>query len=379
MSPAAYSEPTPTLTAQRGGLAPAATPTKMHPSEIALTLPAAVLRLPYPPATRLILAEIMSLYAANAGCCDASDAHFAARLTINKDTANVAVQLLEKDGLVTKVVVRQPTGFYRMLTPNLAAIAAKAATNPYPENTAGPTRKFRAAKPEFPATLNEPPAGNSGQPYPEFPVTPTRKNPLPLAGNSVSNTPLNSPVGLHQSSISSADASATGPEKKRGEDFSAQLPTDAVQVVPPVAKPPHKKVRQVNEPADFADFWQVWPKKVARADAVKAFAKLAPDDQTAAASRADAWLAANPDLADPTRYGFIPYPATWLNKARWTDQAPTAQPAATYATANATSYSPRPVNGHKPSGNAGQLARALFTATQSNPDSAGVGAGREMG
>jgi hypothetical protein len=49
------------------------------------------------------------------------------------------------------------------------------------------------------------------------------------------------------------------------------------------------------------------------------------------------------------------------------------------STANSTSYSPRPVNGHKPSGNAGQLARALFTATQSNPDSAGVGAGREMG
>ncbi|MGI4822694.1 MAG: hypothetical protein ACRYFV_15905 [Janthinobacterium lividum] len=88
-----------------------------------------MLRLPYPPATRLVLAEIVSLYASNAGCCDASDAHFAARLTINKDTANVAVKLLEADGLVTKVVTRLPTGFYRTLTPNPAAIAAKAATN----------------------------------------------------------------------------------------------------------------------------------------------------------------------------------------------------------------------------------------------------------
>jgi hypothetical protein len=227
----------------------------MHPSEIALTLSADVLRLPYTPATRLVLAEIVSLYAANAGCCDASDAHFAARLTINKDTANVAVKLLEKEGLVTKVVTRLPTGFYRTLTPNPAAIAAKAASNPYPENTASPTRNFRVAQPEIPAT-------------------PSRKNPLPLAGNSVSNTPSNIPVSFHTLNNDAADAAALGSEKKIGlvespEDYAhidaivqswpSALPAEVEVSAPRCAAPPAKlQLMRLSAVATFPAFAEAW-------------------------------------------------------------------------------------------------------------------------
>jgi len=158
----------------------------------------------------------------------------------------------------------------------------------------------------------------------------------------------------------SADASGeAGIEKKIGEDFSSDPPpTDAAQLVPPVAPPPRRKPGKPDEPAAFADFWQAWPKKEARADAVKAFAKLEPDDQALAASRADTWLAARPDLLDPTRYRFIPHATTWLNQARWTDQAP-ALATSTHASPNPTSYPPRSVNGAKPLGHGGSLARLL--------------------
>ena len=320
----------------------------MTPAEIPLTLSADVLRLPYTPATRLVLAEIVSLYAANAGCCDASDAHFAARLTINKDTANVAVKLLEKDGLVTKVVTRLPTGFYRTLTPNPAVITAKAATNTYPENTTSPSRNFRVAKPEIPASPTITLHGNSGYPYTEFPATPSRENPLPLAGNSVSNTPST----FHLSSTPSADASEDAEAEKKIEPDS-----------PPVkAQRPASRTRgagRAEEPEHFAGFWHAWPKKEARADAVKAFAKLSTEDQAAAASRADTWLAARPDLLDPTRYRFIPHATTWLNQARWTDEAAPIPISTTHAAQNPTSHPPRSVNGHKPLGNGGSLARFL--------------------
>ncbi|MGI4736095.1 MAG: hypothetical protein ACRYG7_13040 [Janthinobacterium lividum] len=327
MSPAAYSEPTPALTAQRGGLAPAPSPTpKMHPSEIALTLSADVLRLPYTPATRLVLAEIVSLYAAT-GCCDASNPHFMARLTLKHDVVNEAIQRLHEDGLIVKVV-NKAVGFYRTLTPVPAAIAAKAGTNPYPEKATS-----YSVKP------TSPPSRESRLAQSENPTTPSREKPLTLVGNPDTNTPYNIPVNFHQSSIASATASAAPEEKKIEEDSSAPLPAEEEKIVPPVAKPPRKKASTAEEPAAFADFLLAYPRHDDRAAAVKAFARLAEADQLAAADRAQRWLARRTDwiAADGTDYR--PYPATWLNKARWKELAeplPTPSPAAPTNHANAS-------------------------------------------
>ncbi|MBH8569377.1 hypothetical protein KB206_10810 [Microvirga sp. STS02] len=345
-------------------------PARMSPAEIALTLSADVLRLPYPPATRLVLAEIVSLHAANAGLCDASDAHFAARLTVSKDTVSVAVQLLEKDGLVVKVVQRLPTGFYRTLAPVPAAIAAKAATNPYPENAGSPTRNFRVGP------TRKMPVG-----YPEIPATPTRNLPVPLPGNSGSNTPLNSTDSFHIISTpttGAADAAAAGSKKNKDEELAdidvaqsataqpaAPTPAPRCEAPPKPAKADKKdKAAKSGEPEHFPAFWAAWPKKEGKIDAQRAFAKLAADDRAAAASRADAWLTARPDLSDPARYRYIPHASTWLNQQRWTDEAPlissTANPSAHATASTGSSYGPRPANGAKPSANAGKLSRALF-------------------
>ncbi len=68
---------------------------------------------------------------------------------------------------------------------------------------------------------------------------------------------------------------------------------------------------------DFAEFWQLFPKKIAKRDAEKAWAKLTPDEQRQAIEA----------LPKHTRYWdatttkqYIPYPATWLNAARWEDE-----------------------------------------------------------
>ena len=68
---------------------------------------------------------------------------------------------------------------------------------------------------------------------------------------------------------------------------------------------------------DFEQFWLIWPKKVAKAQARKAWAKLKPDADVFALIVGNLETHANSgDWAD---IQFIPYPATYLNGQRWDD------------------------------------------------------------
>ena len=67
----------------------------------------------------------------------------------------------------------------------------------------------------------------------------------------------------------------------------------------------------------FDEFYRNFPRKIAKRDAEKAWAKLTPDEQRQAIEA----------LPKHTRYWdatttkeYIPYPATWLNAARWEDE-----------------------------------------------------------
>lgn len=69
--------------------------------------------------------------------------------------------------------------------------------------------------------------------------------------------------------------------------------------------------------ADFADFWATYPRKTAKASAVKAW-KKALKTTTAETIIAGARRYAE----DPSREAkFTAYPATWLNDGRWEDEA----------------------------------------------------------
>ena len=71
--------------------------------------------------------------------------------------------------------------------------------------------------------------------------------------------------------------------------------------------------------SEFADWWDAWPKKVARGAAAKAYTKArrtATADVLLAAARA---VAAEWRTLDADRRQFVPHPATWLNQERWLD------------------------------------------------------------
>lgn len=69
----------------------------------------------------------------------------------------------------------------------------------------------------------------------------------------------------------------------------------------------------------FGQFWQHYPKKVAKADALKAWGKLTAGDEQAAIEALPAHL----EHWRGTDKQFIPHAATWIRGRRWEDELPT--------------------------------------------------------
>ena len=70
----------------------------------------------------------------------------------------------------------------------------------------------------------------------------------------------------------------------------------------------------------FNEFWNIYPKKVAKQDAQKAWDKLKPDDEMVDEIIAGvAWLRKSPQWTEKDGK-FIPNPATFLNGGRWNDE-----------------------------------------------------------
>jgi hypothetical protein len=73
-----------------------------------------------------------------------------------------------------------------------------------------------------------------------------------------------------------------------------------------------------NDAATFADFWLMYPRRVARKDAERAWNRLSESDRIEALTALVGWrrVWADKDLQ------FIPHASTWLNGERWTDELP---------------------------------------------------------
>jgi len=67
---------------------------------------------------------------------------------------------------------------------------------------------------------------------------------------------------------------------------------------------------------EFKDFWQLWPRKVAKADALKAWAKATKHTSAKLIYGAADAYAKSVRSTDPK---FIAHAATWLNGERWAD------------------------------------------------------------
>lgn len=83
-----------------------------------------------------------------------------------------------------------------------------------------------------------------------------------------------------------------------------------------------RKATEAETDARFTDFYEAYPRKVSKADAIKAWQKLNPDAalilvMMAALNRQKKSLSWTKDNGD-----FVPHPSTWLNKRRWEDGTP---------------------------------------------------------
>jgi len=93
-------------------------------------------------------------------------------------------------------------------------------------------------------------------------------------------------------------------------------------VEPSAVKPAHKKRQKLRNTKNqehahrFAEFWDLYPRKVGRAAAERAWSGIDPELVNHILD-ATAILAGDPNL--PPKQ-FIPYPATWLNRAGWEDE-----------------------------------------------------------
>jgi hypothetical protein len=74
----------------------------------------------------------------------------------------------------------------------------------------------------------------------------------------------------------------------------------------------------------FEEFWALYPRKIAKGAAIKAWQKLTKSDQSevieSLPNHIKYWQVKG------TEKEFIPYPASWLNAMRWLDELDFEQP-----------------------------------------------------
>jgi len=102
--------------------------------------------------------------------------------------------------------------------------------------------------------------------------------------------------------------------------LKSELKSEPIQNVTQEPKNPktHKPTPVVE---GFDSFWKAYPRKVAKAEAQKAFNKIKPDadvlaqmiSSIARSCESTDWLKDNGQ--------FIPFPSTWLNQRRWEDES----------------------------------------------------------
>lgn len=92
----------------------------------------------------------------------------------------------------------------------------------------------------------------------------------------------------------------------------------------PTSEPSCSLLPSESVDGGFAAFWEQYPKKVAKPQAIKAWKKIKPAGQLLACLMAalEKQKASADWLKDAGQ--FIPHPASWLNGRRWEDEAPAA-------------------------------------------------------
>jgi hypothetical protein len=77
--------------------------------------------------------------------------------------------------------------------------------------------------------------------------------------------------------------------------------------------------RPADQDAEFAEFWSVYPRKMAKVDAKKAWAQTGDKRPPLAIILTAVLAARNSESWRKDGGAYIPYPATWLRGERWDD------------------------------------------------------------
>ncbi|MGN0614203.1 MAG: DUF6291 domain-containing protein [Porcipelethomonas sp.] len=96
-----------------------------------------------------------------------------------------------------------------------------------------------------------------------------------------------------------------------------------VNVIPPISPKGDESVKKTylnSFSESFEDFWKAYPKKVSKANALKAWNKLKPDDNIVREILSALEKQKQSSQWQKDNGQFIPYPATWLNGRRWEDE-----------------------------------------------------------
>lgn len=75
-----------------------------------------------------------------------------------------------------------------------------------------------------------------------------------------------------------------------------------------------------NSNALFDQFWDKYPKKIGKADALRAFKKIKPDEELTSRIISSIESHMKTDQWKDNEGRYIPYPATFLNRAQWEDE-----------------------------------------------------------
>lgn len=152
----------------------------------------------------------------------------------------------------------------------------------------------------------------------------------PRNGSDLPSTSIPGPGEDATSGQSNLKFEVSKPVSKAGETSNLSMSesgSGSVSLVSPdrISQQSSLVVRRSNEPlpSGFAEFWALYPRRVSKIDAIKAWKRQRPNPEevrTALIWQIEAWDAESP----PRPREKLPHPATWLNGRRWEDEKPVA-------------------------------------------------------
>ncbi len=99
-----------------------------------------------------------------------------------------------------------------------------------------------------------------------------------------------------------------------------EIDIDNIPPISPKGEKPAIKPKTDSFSESFQDFWKAYPKKVSKANALKAWNKLKPNDITVREILSALEQQKQSAQWQKDNGRFIPYPAKWLNEKRWEDE-----------------------------------------------------------